>query len=82
MTVRNAIRGSKYDSEWASNLTAGAQGDIQGFYDASEKVNDRLRDYLADNELTDVKLWITGYSRAGAVADLTAVYINEHMPTA
>ena len=27
---------------------------------------------------TDVKLWITGYSRAGAVADLTAVYINEH----
>jgi hypothetical protein len=76
--VAVAIRGSKYDSEWASNLTAGAQGDIQGFSDASEKVNDRLRDYLADNELTDVKLWITGYSRAGAVADLTAVYINEH----
>ena len=76
--VAVAIRGSKYDSEWASNLTAGAQGAIQGFSDASEKVNDRLRDYLADNELTDVKLWITGYSRAGAVADLTAVYINEH----
>ena len=76
--VAVAIRGSKYDSEWASNLTAGEQGDIQGFSDASKKVNDRIKDYLADNELTDVKLWITGYSRAGAVADLTAVYINEH----
>lgn len=76
--VAVAIRGSKYDSEWASNLTAGAEGDIKGFSDASKKVNDRIKDYLADNELTDVKLWITGYSRAGAVADLTAVYINEH----
>ncbi|SDA09331.1 Lipase (class 3) [Ruminococcus sp. YE71] len=76
--VAVAIRGSKYDSEWASNLTAGVDGDIKGFSDASKKVNDRIKDYLADNELTDVKLWITGYSRAGAVADLTAVYINEH----
>ncbi len=76
--VAVAIRGSKYDSEWSSNLTAGVDGDIKGFSDASKKVNDRIQTYLADNELTDVKLWITGYSRAGSVADLTAVYINEH----
>ena len=76
--VAVAIRGSKYDSEWASNLTAGAEGDIQGFSEASEKVNERIKAYITDNGLTDVKLWITGYSRAGAVADLTAVYINEH----
>lgn len=35
--VAVAIRGSKYDSEWASNLTAGVDGDIKGFSDASKK---------------------------------------------
>lgn len=76
--VAVAIRGSKYGSEWASNLTAGAEGDIQGFSEAAEKVIGRIKTYIAENELTDIKLWITGYSRAGSVADLTGVYINEH----
>ena len=77
--VAVAIRGNKYGAEWASNLTAGDSGNIKGFEDAADKVLDRLRSYISDHKLTDVKLWIAGYSRAGSAADLMGVYINEHL---
>ena len=77
--VAVAIRGDNYESEWCSNLTAGSEGDAKGFNDAADKVLDRLRQYISDNGLKDVKLWISGYSRAGAVADLMGKYINGHL---
>ena len=77
--VAVAVKGSKYQYEWLSDLTAGAEGDHQGFASASQKVTDRIASYIADHQLDDVKLWITGFSRGGAVADLAGVYINEHM---
>ena len=76
--VAVAIRGSRYYSEWAANLTAGAQGDIEGVAKPAETVIARIRDYISANKLQNVKLWITGYSRAGSVADLVGVYVNEH----
>ena len=76
--VAVSIRGNKYGAEWASNLTAGAQGNIEGFDHAAEKVIARIKEYIAEHRLNNVKLWIAGYSRAGSVADLTGVYINEH----
>ena len=77
--VAVAIRGDNYESEWCSNFTAGSEGDAKGFNDAADKVLDRLRQYISDNGLKDVKLWISGYSRAGAVADLMGKYINGHL---
>ena len=77
--VAVSIRGNKYGAEWAANLTAGASGDIDGFAAASEKVTARIKSYIAAHHLSSVKLWIAGYSRAGSVADLTGVYINEHL---
>ncbi|GEM_PF-1621063 len=77
--VAVAIRGDKYESEWASNLIAGSEGDTKGFSDAADIVLGRVRDYISDNGLKDVKLWISGYSRAGAVADLMGKYINGHL---
>lgn len=76
--VAVAVRGSKYYSEWAANLTAGAEGNIDGFEEPAEKVMDRIRKYISDNGLEGVKLWITGYSRGGGVADLTGAYITAH----
>ena len=76
--VAVAIRGSKYDSEWVGNLKAGKSGDIAGFKDASEKVLERVKDYIDENGLDNVKLWVSGYSRAGAAADLVGAYVNEH----
>ena len=77
--VAVSIRGNKYSAEWASNVVAGASGNIEGFDRASRKVIGRIRDYIAAHALDSVKLWIAGYSRAGSVADLTGVYLNEHL---
>ena len=77
--VAVSIRGNRYDAEWASNLIAGVSGNIEGFDQASRKVTGRIRDYISAHGLNSVKLWIAGYSRAGSVADLTGVYINEHL---
>ena len=73
-----AIRGGGYESEWASNLTMGEFGQHQGFREARDQIIAFLQDYISNNEITgDIKLWLTGYSRAGAVANLVAGAINE-----
>lgn len=74
-----AIRGDGYENEWASNVIVGKDGNAQGFETASLKVADRIRKYINDNNLKNNKFWIVGYSRAGAVADLTGVYLNKHL---
>ena len=76
--VAVAVRGANYDSEWANNFIVGKTGNAKGFDDTSKKVINRIKKYIEDNNLTKVKIWMTGYSRAGAVSDLTAVYINNN----
>ena len=72
-----AIRGGGYESEWASNFKMGISGYHAGFYQASNIVARFLRDYIDDQGITgDIKLWLTGFSRAGAVANLLAGGIN------
>ena len=77
--VAVAVRGANYDSEWANNFIVGKTGNAKGFDDTSKKVINRIKKYIEDNNLTKVKIWMTGYSRAGAVSDLTAVYINNNL---
>jgi|GEM_PF-553345 len=73
-----AVRGGGYESEWASNFTIGKEGYHQGFKEARDNVIGFLQWYIADRNITgDIKLWITGYSRAGATANLVAGAINE-----
>ena len=74
-----AIRGEKYDAEWASNFIVGKEGDAKGFSDSSSKILGRVKAYISDNALSDCKIWIVGYSRAGAIADLMGVYINKNL---
>lgn len=71
------IRSARYEKEWESNFDSGTKGDIEGFKKASEKVLERIKKYIQNNNLSNVKIWITGYSRGGAVANLTGKYINE-----
>lgn len=75
------IRGANYGAEWASNVTVGAgtPGDYhQGFYEGSEIFLASLKDYLAAEGITgDIRLWIVGYSRAGAVCNISAGRIDE-----
>lgn len=68
-----AVCGGDYGLEWASNVTVGDSVRSEGFEDASLKVQAAVREYLEKYQISGkVKLWITGYSRAGAVANITA----------
>ena len=67
------VCGGGYQNEWQSNMTPGS-GDLhEGFLSASELVIDRLAGYILTNGITgDVKIWISGFSRAAAVSNVTA----------
>ncbi len=77
--VAVAIRGGQYQTEWTNNFYVGEKGNAKGFNDSSIIVINRIKQYIKDNKLKNVKLWIVGYSRAGAIANLTGVYINNHL---
>ena len=73
-----AIRGEKYGAEWASNFIVGKEGNAKGFDDASKIVIDRVKEYIQNKGLDNTIIWMCGYSRAGAVADLVGIYMNTH----
>ena len=76
-----ALRGAGYGCEWIGNFTVmGSTKYHIGFYRASQKVLLHLYHYIKNYNLSGkkVKVWITGYSRAGAVANLTAAYLCDN----
>lgn len=77
--VAIAVRGAYYDEEWVSCFDVGYDDVHAGFLSAARQVMARARDYLAANGLTEknARFWITGYSRGGAVANLTAAMLSE-----
>ena len=75
-----AIRGGGYEAEWGGNFTVGNSGNHSGFQNASDKVFSYLKQYILNKKISgNVKLWITGYSRAAAIADLTAAKIIDEL---
>ena len=67
------VCGGNYKNEWQSNFTAGTDDLHEGFSSASDLVTDRIAGYIATRGITGrVKIWISGFSRAAAVANLTA----------
>lgn len=69
------VRGGGYGAEWASNVTLGESGRHAGFESSAQKILSTLRDYLSANGIRktdDVKYWIAGFSRGGAIANLAA----------
>ena len=75
------LRGANYESEWASNFTVGegvAGGFHQGFYEASEIILSALNAYTASRSLSGkLKIWISGYSRAGASCNIACGRMDE-----
>ncbi len=72
-----AIRGGGYESEWASNVTLGTSGQHQGFDKASQDVLTFLDNYIIKHKIQGkIKLWLTGYSRAAATANLVGGSLN------
>ncbi|GAC42136.1 stalk domain-containing protein [Paenibacillus popilliae] len=73
-----AIRGGGYGAEWAGNFRLGETGQHEGFEIAKERVLTFLREYIKNKGITgDIKLWLTGFSRAAATANLVAGALDD-----
>ncbi len=73
-----AVRGGGYEREWASNFTMGESGHHEGFSRARDIVISFLQNYVKEQKISgDIKIWITGYSRAAATANLVAGSIDQ-----
>ena len=71
--IAAAMSGNNYSNEWLSNFTVSDEQRAQGFNDAAGRVFERIRAYISEYALEgELRLWITGYSRAAAVANITA----------
>ncbi len=74
------IRGLGYGLEWSNNFKMGDSGTHQGFEQSARKVSEGIEDFISNNRSKigldkgpkRIVLWITGYSRAGAVANILA----------
>lgn len=82
--VAVGVRGAGYGSEWASNVEIGTPGNgdkntrHEGFDGSAQKVVAGIEEYIANNNIKgDVKYWVSGFSRAAAVANLTAGYLTD-----
>ncbi len=78
-----AMRGAGYEREWYGNTTVGTSGEHQGFATAANTVFELVQAYIKNYGLEDalskgrIKFWIAGYSRGGAVSNLTAKRLIE-----
>ena len=66
-----SVRGFEYHAEWTDNLTMGTTGNHEGFDNQAQKMFVALSNLLETHpEYENTKLWMTGYSRAGAVTNV------------
>jgi len=64
-------RSNGYGGEWASNFTVGSEGDSFGFSESADHVMTFVEDYMARHPVNNtLKVWVVGYSRGAAVANL------------
>ena len=77
--VSITIRSAGYEKEWASNVTLGEIREAKGFATAADEVYNYVMDhYMINTKLNKtmkdgkVDFWLQGYSRGGAVANLSA----------
>jgi len=72
------IRGNYYRHEWGGNMNVGASGDHAGWTLCREQVLDYVKSYIDEYCISgNVKLWMAGYSRSAAAANLTAAVLDE-----
>jgi hypothetical protein len=77
------IRGANYQQEWASNFTLGYYADNSyhsGFYKAANELVSGLKSYISDTGISgSIKVWISGYSRAGATANISSGLLDKSL---
>ncbi len=73
--VAVVLRGGGYGAEWSSNFKVGQKENHNGFDPAAQDVANYLEAYIGELKrenriIGDLKIWITGFSRAAAVSNL------------
>ena len=77
-------RSGGYYREWANNMHLG-DGSLsdymhEGWYNAANKMIDFTINYVNEQQITGhVKLWMTGFSRGGATANIAAGLIDSRL---
>lgn len=73
LLVAAAVSGGGYEDEWLSNFSFGDESVHNGFFSAAFTVFQRIFDYVdAYGGNGRFKIWMGGYSRAGAVSNMAA----------
>ena len=80
--VAVTVRSGGYYREWSNNmwLGDGSKSDMmhEGWYDCAKKVETFVENYISDKKVNgDVKLWLAGFSRGGAVINLASAFIDQ-----
>ncbi len=78
------LRGGGYGSEWASNFVVGNDVYSKAFDEAAWDVYFHVCDFILDltpKERANMKILVTGFSRAAATANLTASRLVKHTST-
>lgn len=71
--IAAAACGQGYGKEWGGNLQVGTGERHEGFQTGAQVMEQEIDAYLQEQQLEgELKLWITGFSRAAAVGNLTA----------
>ena len=82
--VALGIRSGHYELEWSNNiwLGDGSKSDYmhEGWYNAANKAINFLNGYVKNNiDTPKIKLWVAGFSRGGATANLTAGLLDNQI---
>ena len=71
--VSLSVSGFDYEIEWVNNVQVGESGNHEGFEARANEVYAALKTYLTQFEKP--KLWISGYSRAGAISNIVSHFV-------
>lgn len=74
-----SIRGYYDNEEWINNFVLSESGHHYGFKKNANYVYTELKKYINNFNFgeNDLKIWVTGYSRSAAIAELLGIYLNE-----
>lgn len=73
-----SIKGLNYGAEWANNFDIGETGDHKGFYSRGTEVYNAFMNYVSEHsfDLSSSKVILSGYSRAGGIANVMGYLMN------
>ena len=73
-----SIKGLNYGAEWANNFDIGETGNHKGFYLRGSEVYNAFMSYVNEHsfDLSSSKVIVSGYSRAGGIANVMGYLMN------